>query len=147
MRLDESTAKAPTLAQDIGADLRSRRGLGVLAVLGLLTWMAFQWGFGNDAVLPTISARVFSALDAPPDWGSGLVAVAGAAVAGGSFWALTQLVDAVVMLTGLHLLPRVTLRLSRWLRSKGMGQTVRPAELADQMVDCLCRRGVSRLPD
>ena len=91
----------------------------MLAVVLVLAWMAFQWGFGNDILLPSIAATAFDGVDDGTTWSRGLGGVGAAAVAGFLFWAFTQAIDVVVVMTGLRLLPGITARLSRFLRRKG----------------------------
>lgn len=114
---DEIKSKRKLL-NDVVADIRSNTGLAAIGVIGIVVWIAFQWGFGNDVLLPTITARVYNALDRPPNWSPGVVSVVASTAAGGVFWAVTQLIDALVVLTGLRLLPRVGRRFSEWLQSK-----------------------------
>ena len=80
--------------------------------------MAFQWGFGNDILLPSIVATAFDAVDDGVTWESGFGAVGAGALAGLVFWGGSQLLDAVIVLTGLKLLPGVTQRLSDFLQRK-----------------------------
>ncbi len=87
--------------------------------MALLAWMGFQWGFGNDVLLPSIAATGFDAIDDGETWTSGFAAAAVAGVAGGGFWALTQTLDAIVVMSGLRLVPGLTQRLSTYLTRKG----------------------------
>jgi hypothetical protein len=87
--------------------------------VALLAWMGFQWGFGNDVLLPSIAATGFDAIDDGETWTSGFAAAAVAGVAGGGFWALTQTLDAIVVMSGLRLVPGLTQRLSTYLTRKG----------------------------
>jgi hypothetical protein len=115
---DESAAP-PTLRQVIRGDFAAASGLKLLAIVLLLAWMAFQWGLGNDILLPTIAANGYDSVDDGETWSRGLAAVGVAALAGGGFWAMTQALDAVVVLGGLRLIPGITERLSSYLRRKG----------------------------
>lgn len=116
---DTSASNQASLWETTKSDFAAASGLGLLGVVGLLAWMAFQWGFGNDALLPPIVAWAFDRIDDESSWSAGLLGVAAAMAAGFLFWALTQLFDAVVMLTGLKLIPGITARVSRFLRDKG----------------------------
>lgn len=109
----------PSLWQTVKADFGAATGWKVLAVFCLLAWMAFQWGFGNDALLPSIAATALDTVDDGASWPSGFAGVAAATAASFVFWALTQMIDAVVMLTGLRLVPRLTERIARFLQAKG----------------------------
>ena len=124
--------------------------------------MAFQWGLGNDALLPSIAATALDRVDDGETWGSAAGAVFAAAVAGFAFWAATQLIDVLVVMCGLGLIPGITARLSGFVRRKGwvkpydeLAWTTRwaVAYLAGASVLCLVdvlatgRRGVrSRVP-
>ncbi len=101
-------------------DLRRARGLQAVGVVGLLVWMAFQWGFGNDALLPSIAANAFDLVDDGESWRSGVSGVLAATVASFVFWGGSQLLDAIVMLSGLRLVPGLTDRLSAYLRRRGL---------------------------
>ena len=107
-----------SLRNDITEDLWTNTGVTLVAGAATLAWLAFQWGFGNDVLLPTITARVYNAIEQPPNWQTGITAAAAATAAGGAFWALTQLLDTVIVLAGLRLLPRVSHRLGNWLTTK-----------------------------
>ena len=115
----QTTGPLPPIWQVARDDLRAASGFGILAVACLLVWMAFQWGFGNDTVLPWLSALTFDAVDDRETWGRGLSAIGLTALTGFTFWAVSQALDAVVMLAGLKLVPGLTQRLSIFLRRKG----------------------------
>lgn len=102
------------------ADFAGAPGPKSILILGLLSWMAFQWGFGNDVVLPTVASNVFAWADDGESWSSGVVAVFMAAAAGGGFWAVSQAVDAIVLLTGLKLVPNLTERISVSLTKRNL---------------------------
>ena len=110
---------AESLWETVKADFSTASGLRVAGVVLLVAWMGFQWGFGNDALLPSIAASAFDAVDDGESWSSGFAAVTAAAAAGFLFWAATQAFDAVLMLSGLRLVPRITDRLAAYLRRKG----------------------------
>ena len=110
------------------ADLAGASGIRVLGVVALLSWLLFQWGIGNDALLPAISARAFDAFEDPTvidvasgdlHWGAGVLAALAAGFAGFVFWTLTQLLDAVLVLMGTRLVPNVVGRLGENLRQRG----------------------------
>ena len=118
----------PSLRLAARADLTAASGLRLLGVVALLLWLAFQWGFGNDALLPTISARAFDAFEDPSvadgvggdkNWDAGVLAALVAGLAGFVFWTVTQLLDAVVVLMGAQLVPNVIERLGNNLRERG----------------------------
>ncbi len=111
---------AESLWQTVRGDFAAATGWKVLAIFGLLAWMAFQWGLGNDILLPSLAASALDAVDDGETWSSGLAAVAAAAVTGGLFWALVQCIDAVVMLSGIRLIPGLTARITAFVQRKGL---------------------------
>ncbi len=108
-----------TLWETVKGDFGQAGGRRLAGVVLLLAWMAFQWGWGNDILLPPIVARAYEAVDDGVTWGSGAAAVASGVGAGSLFWAVTQTVDAIVVLSGLRLVPGITGRISRMLRRHG----------------------------
>jgi len=116
---EPAVASQETLWQTIKGDFAQAAGLKLIAVVLLLAWMAFQWGFGNDVLLPSIVASAFDGVDDGETWRAGGAAVAAATLAGFGFWAITQALDAVIMLTGLRLVPGITQRVSAFLQRKG----------------------------
>lgn len=121
--MTDSHAASPPIDEPlwhtVKRDFSAASGLALLGVVALLGWMAFQWGFGNDALLPPIVAWVFDGIDDDTSWSAGLLGVAGAMAAGFLFWGATQLLDAIIMLSGLRLIPGITARVSHFLRDKG----------------------------
>ncbi len=103
----------------VRADLAGASGFGLVAVMVLVAWLVFQWGFGNDTVLAWISALSFDSVDDRETWGRGISAVTAAGLTGFLFWTITQIIDAVLVLSGMSLMPRVIGRLSRTLRARG----------------------------
>lgn len=112
-------AETESLWETVKGDFAQTRGLRILAVIGLLGWMAFQWGWGNDILLPPIVASAFDAVDDGSTWPSALGAVAAGTGAGAAFWGVTQTIDGVIVLSGLSLLPGITARISRFLQRSG----------------------------
>ena len=116
----ETVVASETVWETAKGDFAAASGWKVPAVGGLLVWMAFQWGFGNDAVLPSVAANAFDLTDSGETWASGIAGVAAAAVAAFVFWSMSQLFDAIIMLSGLRLIPGLTQRISLYLRRKGL---------------------------
>ncbi len=116
----ESPPRNESVWQTAKRDLSGATGLMLLAVVGLLVWMAFQWGFGNDAVLPTVAANAFDLVDDGASWSRGAAGVGAAMVAAFVFWGASQLLDAVIMLSGLRIIPRLTQRISHYLTRKNL---------------------------
>ncbi len=110
----------PSLWSTIKGDFANATGARVLGVLGMMIWMAFQWGWGNDVLLPPIVARAFDAIDDSSTWPSAIGAIGAGTVAGSGFWGITQAFDGVVVLAGFGLIPATTARISRTLRRHGL---------------------------
>lgn len=119
MDQDVVEEETESLWQTAKGDLTNANGLRVLGVVVVLVWMAFQWGWGNDILLPSIVARTFEAVDDSSTWPSAMLSTVAAAGAGSLFWGLTQTLDGIIVLSGLRLLPGIAARISRFLRRKG----------------------------
>ncbi len=117
--LPDQDATTLSLWQTARADASAASGFGFVAVLFLFVWLAFQWGFGNDAVMPWLSAAAFDAVDDRETWTRGIVAIGATALTAFTFWAVTQAFDAIVVLASLKLIPGLTKRLSLFLQRKG----------------------------
>ncbi len=117
-----------TLWQTVKSDFARSTGLRVIGVGLVLGWMAFQWGWGNDILLPSIAATAFESIDDGQSWTSAAGASVAATAAGASFWALTQTLDGIIVLSGLRLIPGITARIGAFLQRKGWVKPV--AELS-----------------
>ncbi len=100
-------------------DLRAASGRDLAVVLALGAWLVYQWGFGNDALLPPIVANVADGLDDGETFGAGAAAVVGGAAAGAVFWAACMAIDGLVMMVGLRRLPHLVAEIGRRLRARG----------------------------
>ena len=100
-------------------DFATNRGAKLAGVIAMLAWMAFQWGWGNDILLPPIAAGAFDAVDDGATWTSAVAAVVSGTGAGALFWGFTQALDGVIVLTGLSRIPHITDRIARFLRRQG----------------------------
>lgn len=116
---DGSVDHSESLWQTVRNDFSQATGFRLLAVVCVVAWMAFQWGWGNDILLPPIVARCFEAVDDGKTWGSAIASVAAGTGAGSLFWGLTQTVDGLVVLTGMRLVPGITARISKFLTARG----------------------------
>lgn len=114
----ETTAEL-SLFQTIKMDFAEATGRRILGVLVLLVWLAFQWGWGNDILLPPITTRAFEAVDDGETWASAIASVVAGTGAGSLFWAVTQALDCIIVLTGLQLIPHLTARISRMIAKQG----------------------------
>ncbi len=103
----------------VKGDFAGSGGAKVVGVALVLAWMAFQWGWGNDILLPPIVARAFEAVDDGATWLSAVLATLSGMGAGMAFWGITQTVDGLVVLGGLRLVPGITERISRFVARQG----------------------------
>lgn len=131
---EEGEPEAATVWQTARADLAQATGWRALGVGIVLIWMAFQWGWGNDVLLPTIVSRTFEAIDDSQRWPTGFAAVGAATAVGSIFWGATQSIDVVIVLTGLGLIPGVTDRISRLLNEQGWVKPYRELSLGARLL-------------
>ncbi len=123
-----------SLWQTAKGDFANAAGLRLLGVTLVLVWMAFQWGWGNDILLPPIVARAFESVDDGESWASGLAAIGSGTGAGALFWGVTQAIDGIVVLTGISLLPGITGRISKFLNKKGWVKTYSELSLSTRFL-------------
>ena len=133
-QMTEPAAPSETLWQTVKADFSRASGRQLVAVVAVLLWMAFQWGWGNDILLPPIVARAFDAVDNGTSWLSGFSAVLAATGAGSLFWGVTQALDAVIVLSGIRLLPGITGRISARLKRHGWVKPVSELSLGTKFL-------------
>jgi hypothetical protein len=117
-----------TLWETVKSDFAQSTGLRLLGVAAMFLWMAFQWGWGNDILLPPIVATAFEAVDDGETWSTAIGASAAGTAAGSLFWGVTQAIDGIIMMLGLRLVPGVTARIGSFLQRKGWVKPV--AELS-----------------
>lgn len=113
-----SAATELTLWQTVKSDFAASTGRRVLGVAAVFLWMAFQWGWGNDVLLAPIAATAFEAVDDGQTWLSAAAASGAGTGAGSLFWAVTQALDGIIVLSGLALIPGMTGRIGAFLRRK-----------------------------
>lgn len=116
----EVSAEEPSLWHTVKGDLADAGGRRLLGVVAVLGWLAFQWGWGNDVLLPPIVTRAFELVDDGKTWPSAAGSIAAGTAAGSIFWALTQTLDGIIVLSGSRLVPRITARFSRLLARQGL---------------------------
>lgn len=127
-------AERETVWQTVRGDIRRATGRRLAGVLVIVVWMVFQWGWGNDIVLPTIVVRTFEAVDDGQTWLAGGSAIGAATLVGGLFWALTQSIDVWLVVSGCALIPGVTNRISDALRRQGLVKPYAELSLATRLV-------------
>ncbi|MEZ5341928.1 MAG: hypothetical protein R2706_10900 [Acidimicrobiales bacterium] len=101
------------------SDIRAASGVRVLAVIVMLAWLAYQWGFGNDATLPTLVARATLAVDDGETARAGSLAVATGFGVGFLFTLVTQVIDVSIVILGFNQLPLTSAWISRSVRRRG----------------------------
>jgi hypothetical protein len=83
----------------VTADFRASGPLRRIALCGVVFWLAYEWGIGNEIVTPWLLARVIS--ERP-----GLEAIPAAIVVGFVFTALQQLLAGLTALVGFSMFDR-----------------------------------------
>lgn len=83
----------------VTADFRASEPLRRVALCGVVFWLAYEWGIGNEVVTPWLLARVIN--DRP-----GLEAIPAAIIVGFVFTALQQLLAGVTALAGFSMFDR-----------------------------------------
>lgn len=101
---------AATLRSAAGTDFRRSSGLQRLALVGVVFWVAYEWGAGNEAFTPWLIARTISATD-----GYGSIAIV--AAVGFGFTLLQQLVSGFTALVGFSMFERTSA--AAWRRLTG----------------------------
>jgi len=74
-------------------------------------------------VLAPIVARAFDVFNDGGTWASALAAIGSGTLAGGLFWAITQTIDALIVVSSLRLLLGITQRISAFLQRQGWVKT------------------------
>ncbi len=113
------SASPGRLRAAVSSDFSAAVGLRLLLVVVMLCWLAYQWGFGNDATLPTLVANAVQAIDDSESLRRGLLAVAAGFAVGFLFTLVTQVVDVLIVILGFSQLPATTAWISFNLRKKG----------------------------
>lgn len=98
-RWPHDTPADPALRAAVTADFRASEPLRRVALCGVVFWLAYEWGIGNEVLTPWLLARVIN--DRP-----GLEAIPAAFVVGFVFTALQQLLAGVTALTGFSMFDR-----------------------------------------
>lgn len=106
----------PTLRSSITADFRDASWAGRLALFGVVAWMLYEWGPGNETVTPWL---VMTALDRADD-GAGVIAVA--AIVGFVFTLLQQVLSGVTALVGFSMFERTARAAWQQLSADGTKQ-------------------------
>lgn len=114
-----SSEPSGRLRAAVSSDFRAAAGLRLLLVVIMLGWLAYQWGFGNDATLPTLVANAVLAIDDGESIRRGAFAIAAGFAVGFLFTLVTQVVDVLIVMLGFSQLPSTTAWISSYLRKKG----------------------------
>ena len=93
------TPADPALRAAVTADFRASEPLRRVALCGVVFWLAYEWGIGNEVVTPWLLARVIN--DRP-----GVEAIPAAIIVGFAFTVLQQLLAGVTALAGFSLFHR-----------------------------------------
>jgi hypothetical protein len=100
-RWQDDRSVEPTLREAVTADFRASEPLRRIALCGVVFWLAYEWGIGNEIVTPWLLARVID--DRP-----GLEAIPAAIVVGFVFTAVQQLLAGLTALAGFSMFDRTS---------------------------------------
>jgi hypothetical protein len=89
----------PSLRAAVAADFRKSGWRRRLALCGVVFWLAYEWGIGNETVTPWLLARVIAERD-------GIGAIPAAALVGFTFTAVQQLLAGFTALAGFSMFER-----------------------------------------
>lgn len=89
----------PPLRAAVADDFRSSSWGRRLALLGVVAWLAYEWGIGNETVTPWLLARVIADRD-------GVSAIPAAVVVGFAFTLAQQLLAGLTALAGFSMFDR-----------------------------------------
>lgn len=106
----------PSLRRSVSADFRGASWGRRLALVGVVAWIVYEWGPGNETVTPWL---VLTVLDRAND-GPGVIAVA--AIVGFVFTLVQQLLSGVTALVGFSLFDRTAAAAWRQLSVDGTKQ-------------------------
>ena len=95
----------------VRADLRGSSGLQRILLVATVGWIAYEWGFGNEAFTPWLLFQVVSST-------SGFSSVVATAAVGFAFTAVQQLVSGYTAAAGFSMFHRTTDASWRLLRSR-----------------------------
>ncbi len=105
----------PSVRKAVGADLRSATWPRRLALVGVLWWITYEWGPGNETFTPWLLARVIATTDSA--W-----VIPIAALVGFGFTATQQLASGFTALAGFSMFERTSR--AAWNRLRGQSDTV-----------------------
>ena len=104
-------AARPSVSAGVRSDLRASSWRQRLLLVATVGWLAYEWGFGNEAFTPWLLFRVVSST-------SGLRSVAAAAAVGFAFTTVQQLASGYTAAAGFSMFHRTTDAAWRLLRSR-----------------------------
>jgi len=105
----------PSVRSAAGADFRNATWPQRLALVGVVSWIAYEWGPGNETVTPWLLARVIARNDSA--W-----VILLAALVGFGFTAAQQLASGFTALAGFSMFERTSS--AAWTRLRGQSGTV-----------------------
>ena len=105
----------PTMRAAVTADFRASEPLRRVALCGVVFWLAYEWGIGNEVVTPWLLARVIS--DRP-----GVEAIPAAIIVGFTFTVLQQLLSGLTALVGFSMFSRTAH--AAWQRLRGQFSSI-----------------------
>jgi hypothetical protein len=97
--VDAVVSAHPSLRAAVAADFRGSGWRRRLALCGVVLWLAYEWGIGNETVTPWLLARVIAERD-------GIGAIPAAALVGFTFTTVQQLLAGLTALAGFSMFDR-----------------------------------------
>jgi hypothetical protein len=97
--VDAVVSGHPSLRAAVAADFRRSGWRRRLALCGVVVWLAYEWGIGNETVTPWLLARVIADRD-------GIEAIPAAALVGFTFTTVQQLLAGLTALAGFSMFHR-----------------------------------------
>lgn len=116
------------MAVAVSADFRSARWTRRLALVGVVGWLIYEWGAGNETITPWILARVISDTE-------GAIAIPITAAIGFGFTTVQQLASGFTALTGFSIFERTSS--AAWQRLRGQSETA-PGEWSGLTIAAKC---------
>jgi hypothetical protein len=113
--VDRAVSEHPPLRSAVAADYRASDWWRRLALLGVLFWLAYEWGIGNETVTPWLLANVIAQND-------GVQAVLAAAAVGFTYTVVQQLLAGLTALAGFSMFDRTAK--AAWSRLRARFATV-----------------------
>lgn len=108
--MDDGQTEATSLRAAAAADLRAAAGWRRVALAGVVVWMLYEWGPGNETLTPWVVARVI-------DGQGGVAVIAVTTAVGFTLTFVQQVISGVTALIGFSAFPGVAAAAATRLRA------------------------------